>query len=209
MGESRKEPSWSALLEPGLAMPLAVLLGGVLLHSMNMLVTATLLPSIVSDLGGAHLMSWPTTAFVASSGARAGSSSAPAHCLDRYGDWQLLGVHRAACHDRRETGRGEHCCRIPRHCPADWLGIRRSDGRSGCKCQRSRQRSGSWCRSARCFLGSRRVRGRAARRQRDRNAIGSSYPEIASGTDGRRAYGLKLPLRRREIRDQWRAAPGR
>ena len=27
MGESRKEPSWSALLEPGLAMPLAVLLG--------------------------------------------------------------------------------------------------------------------------------------------------------------------------------------
>ena len=67
MGESRKEPSWSALLEPGLAMPLAVLLGGVLLHSMNMLVTATLLPSIVSDLGGAHLMSWPTTAFVASS----------------------------------------------------------------------------------------------------------------------------------------------
>ena len=67
MGESRKEPSWSALLEPGLAMPLAVLLGGVLLHSMNVLVTATLLPSIVADLGGVNLMSWPTTAFVASS----------------------------------------------------------------------------------------------------------------------------------------------
>jgi MFS family permease len=48
-------------------MPLAVLLGGVLLHSMNVLVTATLLPSIVADLGGADLMSWPTTAFVASS----------------------------------------------------------------------------------------------------------------------------------------------
>jgi MFS family permease len=48
-------------------MPLAVLLGGVLLHSMNVLVTATLLPSIVADLGGANLMSWPTTAFVASS----------------------------------------------------------------------------------------------------------------------------------------------
>jgi MFS family permease len=34
---------------------------------MNVLVTATLLPSIVADVGGANLMSWPTTAFVASS----------------------------------------------------------------------------------------------------------------------------------------------
>jgi MFS family permease len=50
-----------------LALPLGVLLGGVLLHSMNVLVTATLLPSIVADIGGANLMSWPTTAFVASS----------------------------------------------------------------------------------------------------------------------------------------------
>jgi MFS family permease len=34
---------------------------------MNVLVTATLLPSIVADIGGSNLMSWPTTAFVASS----------------------------------------------------------------------------------------------------------------------------------------------
>src|SRR6267143_6559922 len=34
---------------------------------MNVLVTATLLPSIVADVGGSNLMSWPTTAFVASS----------------------------------------------------------------------------------------------------------------------------------------------
>jgi MFS family permease len=61
------EPSWPALLAPRLALPLGVLLGGVLLHSMNVLVTATLLPSIVTDVGGANLMSWPTTAFVASS----------------------------------------------------------------------------------------------------------------------------------------------
>src|ERR1700738_975427 len=46
---------------------LCVLLGGVLLHSMNVLITATLLPSVVAELGGANLMSWPTTAFVASS----------------------------------------------------------------------------------------------------------------------------------------------
>jgi MFS family permease len=65
--ESLIEPSWPALLAPRLALPLSLLLGGVLLHSMNVLITATLLPSIVADIGGANLMSWPTTAFVASS----------------------------------------------------------------------------------------------------------------------------------------------
>jgi MFS family permease len=34
---------------------------------MNLLITATLFPSIVADLGGGSLMSWPTTAFVAAS----------------------------------------------------------------------------------------------------------------------------------------------
>jgi MFS family permease len=65
--EEVTEAGWSALLAPRLALPLGVLLGGVLLHSMNVLVTATLLPSIVADVGGANLMSWATTAFVASS----------------------------------------------------------------------------------------------------------------------------------------------
>jgi MFS family permease len=67
MREATTEASWRALLAPRLAVTLSVLLGGVLLHSMNVLVTATLLPSIVAELGGANLMSWPTTAFVASS----------------------------------------------------------------------------------------------------------------------------------------------
>jgi MFS family permease len=61
------EPGWQALLGSQSALPLAVLLGGVLLHSMNVLLTATVLPSIVIDTGGAELMSWPTTAFLASS----------------------------------------------------------------------------------------------------------------------------------------------
>src|SRR5215471_15660972 len=61
------EAGWRALLAPRLVLTLSVLLGGVLLHSMNVLVTATLLPSIVAELGGANLMSWPTTAFVAAS----------------------------------------------------------------------------------------------------------------------------------------------
>ena len=65
MRDEGMEPTWPALLAPRLALPLGVLLGGVLLHSMNVLITATLLPSIVADVGGANLMSWPTTAFVA------------------------------------------------------------------------------------------------------------------------------------------------
>src|SRR5215471_6268634 len=65
--QATTEPGWRVLLEPRLVLTLCVLLGGVLLHSMNVLITATLLPSIVAELGGANLMSWPTTAFVASS----------------------------------------------------------------------------------------------------------------------------------------------
>lgn len=67
MGEAATKAGWGELLAPRLMLTLCVLLGGVLLHSMNVLVTATLLPSIVAELGGANLMSWPTTAFVASS----------------------------------------------------------------------------------------------------------------------------------------------
>jgi MFS family permease len=46
---------------------LAILLGGVLVHSMNVLMLATVLPSIVGELGGAAMLSWPTTSFLASS----------------------------------------------------------------------------------------------------------------------------------------------
>jgi MFS family permease len=67
MREEATELGWLALLAPRLVLPLSALLGGVLLHSMNVLITATLLPSVVKDVGGAALMSWPTTAFVASS----------------------------------------------------------------------------------------------------------------------------------------------
>jgi MFS family permease len=67
MREETAEPGWLALLQPQRALALVVLLGGVLLHSMNVLITATLLPSIVIDVGGADLMSWPTTAFLAAS----------------------------------------------------------------------------------------------------------------------------------------------
>lgn len=58
---------WSALLKRKWLPLLVALVGGVLLHSMNVLMLATVLPSIVEDLGGTSMMSWPTTAFLASS----------------------------------------------------------------------------------------------------------------------------------------------
>lgn len=58
---------WSALLEARWFSALAVLVGGVLLHSMNVLMLATVLPSVVDDVGGAKLLSWTSTAYLASS----------------------------------------------------------------------------------------------------------------------------------------------
>jgi MFS family permease len=58
---------WRALFAPAWIPAIAVMLGGILLHSMNVLMMATVLPSIVGEIGGAALMSWPTTAYLASS----------------------------------------------------------------------------------------------------------------------------------------------
>lgn len=62
-----KTVGWSALLKPAWLPLLVALVGGVLLHSMNVLMLATVLPSIVEEVGGTSMMSWPTTAFLASS----------------------------------------------------------------------------------------------------------------------------------------------
>lgn len=67
MSTEAQKVGWAALLKPAWFPALAVLVGGVLLHSMNVLMLATVLPSIVEDVGGATLMSLPTTAFLASS----------------------------------------------------------------------------------------------------------------------------------------------
>lgn len=58
---------WQSLLKREWIPTLAVLLGGVLLQSMNVLLLATVLPSIVGELGGVAMLSWPTTAYLASS----------------------------------------------------------------------------------------------------------------------------------------------
>ena len=67
MSEETVETGWSALLRPAWLPAVAVLVGGVLLHSMNVLMLATVLPSVVDNLGGATLMSWTSSAFLASS----------------------------------------------------------------------------------------------------------------------------------------------
>jgi len=67
MDEDAAEVGWLALLRAEWIPALAALLGGVLLHSMNVLLVATVLPSIVDEVGGAALMSWLTTAFLAAS----------------------------------------------------------------------------------------------------------------------------------------------
>jgi MFS family permease len=72
MGQDLARPSpaqegWRSLLRAEWIPTLAILLGGVLLQSMNVLMLATVLPSIVGELGGVAMLSWPTTAFLASS----------------------------------------------------------------------------------------------------------------------------------------------
>jgi MFS family permease len=60
-------PGWRSLLRREWAPTLSILLAGVLLQSMNVLMVTTVLPSIVHELGGVAMLSWPTTAFLASS----------------------------------------------------------------------------------------------------------------------------------------------
>lgn len=67
MAEDPAGTGWRAILKPAWMPAIAVMLGGILLHSMNVLLMATVLPSIVADIGGAALMSWPTTFYLASS----------------------------------------------------------------------------------------------------------------------------------------------
>ena len=58
---------WREVVRPEWIPSLTVMLGGILLHSMNVMLVATVLPSIVDDVGGAPLMSWAMSAFLASS----------------------------------------------------------------------------------------------------------------------------------------------
>lgn len=67
MSQNPAPEGWRSLLEWQWIPTLAILLGGVLLQSMNVLMLTTVLPSIIGELGGVAMLSWPTTAFLASS----------------------------------------------------------------------------------------------------------------------------------------------
>jgi MFS family permease len=67
MQQDPVQEGWRSLLRRKWIATLAVLLGGVLMQSMNVLMLTTVLPSIVRELGGVAMLSWPTTAFLASS----------------------------------------------------------------------------------------------------------------------------------------------
>lgn len=61
------EASWGALLSGRNGMLALVLTGGVALHAINIYLTTTLLPTIVSDIGGLSFYAWNTTLFVVAS----------------------------------------------------------------------------------------------------------------------------------------------
>ena len=67
MEQDSVREGWRSLFKREWIPTLAILLGGVLLQSMNVLLLTTVLPSIVGELGGVAMLSWPTTAYLASS----------------------------------------------------------------------------------------------------------------------------------------------
>ncbi|MDP0499195.1 MAG: MFS transporter [Verrucomicrobiota bacterium JB022] len=60
-------PTWGELLAGRNFVRNAVLAGSTALHATNVFIVATLLPSVVRDIGGLHLYAWNTTLFVVAS----------------------------------------------------------------------------------------------------------------------------------------------
>ena len=66
-GRSPKPGSWAELLGPAHLAAALVLAGGVAMYATNVYVTAALLPSAVTDIGGAAYFAWVATAFLTAS----------------------------------------------------------------------------------------------------------------------------------------------
>ena len=58
---------WSELVRGGNAGPSAVVAGGMILHALNTFIVATILPSIVRDIGGLRWFAWSTVLYVVAS----------------------------------------------------------------------------------------------------------------------------------------------
>ncbi len=63
----RDGAGWSDLLRHGNAARSAVVGGGMVIHAVNVFIVATILPSIVRDIGGLRLFAWSTTLYVVAS----------------------------------------------------------------------------------------------------------------------------------------------
>lgn len=64
---SKAEPGWAALLSGANAVRSLALAGGVALHAINVFIATTILPSVVTDIGGLDYYAWNTTLFVTAS----------------------------------------------------------------------------------------------------------------------------------------------
>ncbi|MFJ1929367.1 MULTISPECIES: MFS transporter [unclassified Streptomyces] len=62
--EARRATGWGALLGRRHGPVSATLAGGVALHAINVYLATTILPSVITDVGGANLYAWATTVFV-------------------------------------------------------------------------------------------------------------------------------------------------
>jgi MFS family permease len=94
---------WRSLLKRQWLPILAVVMGGVLLQSMNVLMLTTVLPSITDELGGVAMLSWPTSAFLASSIVAASCGGLLA---------AVVGVRRAYCAGVMTFGLGALLCSL-------------------------------------------------------------------------------------------------
>jgi len=67
--------SWRGLLAAGNAARFLVITGGVALHAVSIYVVATIMPTVVADLGGLNFFAWTTTLYVA--GSLTGAAAVP------------------------------------------------------------------------------------------------------------------------------------
>lgn len=58
---------WRELVRGDYAARSAVVGGGMVLHAVNVFIVATILPSVVAEIGGLHLFAWSTTLYVVAS----------------------------------------------------------------------------------------------------------------------------------------------
>lgn len=88
----QQKAGWRDLFVGQWGLMTAVLASGVALHGIGIFVAATVMPSVVADLGGLGLYSWSFTLFIASSIVSAASGSALRQVIGAQGSYLVAGV---------------------------------------------------------------------------------------------------------------------